>query len=67
MIIGDYDNYYVLFQLLVYAYNTLSPVVGGDTVLASIMNNSKGACHYQTSLKLIKKWFIGGQEAIELL
>ncbi len=56
MIIGDYDKDYVLFPLLVHAYNVWNPIVGGEIVLASIMNNSKGACHYMTSLKLTRKW-----------
>jgi hypothetical protein len=49
--------YYVLFPLLVHAYNTLNPTVGGDIVVASIMNNSKGACNCMTSLELTRKLF----------
>jgi hypothetical protein len=45
--------YYVL--LSVHAYNTLNPIVGGDIVVASIMNNSKGACNCMTSLELTRK------------
>jgi hypothetical protein len=49
--------YYVLFPLLVHAYNTLNPTVGGDIVVASIKNNSKGACNCMTSLELTRKLF----------